>query len=195
MKTSWLKTSPVKSSRGTGSLLIFLGVMALAWLPPAFAYKAERDTQTLIRELHEAPSVPYVSEEARASLSRDLKAADVLFTAQVTGVLLANMGIGGPPVPMTRLFFEDLKLHDGELKGGKSFLARASPDSFRMEKGGRVIVALARDSKKSKTMFVTRVVSADKGSLQILLEAIKARHQKKGESRCETEPEPEACEA
>ena len=163
--------------------------------PASFAQQSSGDPEALIREWHEAPSIPFVSEQEQENLRRDFEKADVLVTARVGSVLLTDIGFGGPAIPMTRVFFEELTLQDGKTPEGNSFLSRETPDALKVHKGQRVIAALSRKDEKSTTLFVTRLVPADKGSLQLLIEAIRVRRKKSGASDCEKQPEPDVCPA
>ncbi|HTL47838.1 MAG TPA: hypothetical protein VL688_07220 [Verrucomicrobiae bacterium] len=154
--------------------------------------------EALIKELHEAPAVRYVSEEEIDAMGHDFRQADALLTARIESVVLADMGPGGVPVPMTRVFLDQITVQSGDAgaaPGAKaSFLYRHSPDTISAYKGQRVIAVLNHSDAKSKTLFAARIVPADKTSLQLLVDAIQSKG-KKGGADCAKNVEADVCEA
>lgn len=131
------------------------------------------DTANAIRDLTQGPTVRYVDEEEIERALRVLNSADAVFTANVRSIVLARMGLGGPPVPMARVFFEDVS----PLKGGASgdnYLYRASPDRIKVYENRKVIAALSRSKTDSQSFFITEIFPAEKALLDAFYAAAPA---------------------
>lgn len=149
---------------------IFLFLILFAVSPFANSASGEQNVQTLIRELHEAPSIPYFSDEEKMEALEDFEAADSVFVAAIEDVQVRHAG-PGPGIPVAAIRFSGVDVYYGDPVADGVFNYRKAPDTVTRLGSRKAIVLLGREAGSGKkTYFVKRLLPADKYRLGWLIE-------------------------
>lgn len=107
---------------------------------------------------------------SEAKIREAFHGAEAVFLADIKSASLERMGLGGPPVPMSKVFFENVtpltgKQPDTEKTG---YLYSKTPDHLEVFRGHKVLVVIEHPEKAEKPVFIREILAADESNLKIL---------------------------
>lgn len=147
------------------SILAFL--LSILLIAPAYAVEGRKTPASLIKSLHEAPSIPYLSEEEKRAAFKDFESSDSVLVAKIEGVVISRMGMG---VPVTRIELTGTDVYYGQEVSDGVFIYHKSPEMLQRLQSQKAIVLLKESDDRSQTLSVKQVMPADKERLNWLIE-------------------------
>lgn len=144
--------------------------LMLVFLPFSRAVSEERSVQSLLRELHEAPSIPYFSDDEKKEAQDAFEAADSVFVGVIEDVQVRRAG-PGPGIPLVHIRFSGVDVFYGDPAQDGTYTYRKSPDTVTRLGSRKAIVLLEREGGSGKaSYFVKQLLPADKYRLGWLIE-------------------------
>jgi len=144
-------------------------IVLLQGVTPYAAAKSQTTT-ALLKEWHEAPTIPYLSEEEKQDAFKQFELSDSVFVAKIEDIVVSHMGMGAAQVPVTRVNVSDSDVYYGAEMTQDTYLYQKSPKILERLNRTKVIMLVKRSDRPGKTIYVTHVYPADKHRLNWLLE-------------------------
>ncbi|MBN1688595.1 MAG: hypothetical protein JW893_05805 [Candidatus Omnitrophica bacterium] len=117
-------------------------------------------------------TIPYESEEERQEFLEGIQEADMILVGNVDKVVRMNVGAGALSVPVTQIYFKNMKAFKGEIPQTNVFRYAQPPETLRMDKKTKVI-ALMKKRFFSKEYQVAEIFEATKAKMTVV-EAVAA---------------------